>query len=190
MADRDPLTAVRAVIRARLADRLGEGWSIASCAWPMTVDEFRAHLRQTPVALVAFTRFRAAGGGRTLDGVAEFAVLIAVTGGAAAEDRWTGSRRQPGLDRALMTAAVALHGETVPDLGTLQVGDITPVYSDSYGEATLGLGLVPVACRVIVGDVLGWAGGLDDFAALTTTWETAPDEPADTITPTIAPGDG
>lgn len=179
-AERDPITLVHEAIVAALGPALGPRWRIETIPWPMTVAELGRLLKATPSVGIAFTGFRPGREGRRLAGTVSFAVLVAVKSDKGPA-RLLGDGASAGLYRGLMAVAAAVHGVTVTDLGTLQAGEIVPSYSDGYSALDLAMGVVPVSCNVIVGDVLGWADGLDDLAALETTWTTAPDAPTDDI---------
>lgn len=180
MADRDPITLVHEAIVGALTPALGPRWTIETIPWPLTVDELRQLLQRTPVAAIAFGEFDPDAAARRLAGEVAFRILVGVKS-AKRPARFLGETTSPGLYRGLMATAKAVHGLTVPGLGTLQVGRIVPSYSDAFSALDLALGVVPVTCRVVVGDVLGWADEMDDLDAIATTWPDAPEAPTDII---------
>ena len=180
MAERDPITLVHEAIVGALTPALGPRWTIETIPWPLTVDELRKVLQSTPVAAIAFGEFDPDADGRRLAGEVAFRVLVAVKSGKRPA-RFLGEGASPGLYRGLMAVAAAVHGLTVPGLGTLQTGKIVPSYSDGFAALDLALGVVPVTCRVIVGDILGWGDETDDLGAIATTWPDAPEAPTDII---------
>lgn len=153
-------------------------WQIDTVPMPLSLGEFTRLMRMTAWIGVGWEQFRPApGGGRQLLGNHDLTLTMCVKNNAGIGPRLLGDRLGPGLYPSLVTAAVALHGRTVEDVGTLQVTSVAQSYADGYGDLTAAIGVVKLTCNTKLSPPFDTAADAPDFARLVSAFELQP--PAD-----------
>ncbi|MFG1466858.1 hypothetical protein V5F77_29070, partial [Xanthobacter sp. DSM 24535] len=105
--------------------------------------------------------------------------------------RYRGDHAGPGLYPVLSTAAVILHGQTLPVHGTLSVTGVAQAYADGYGDQGIAIGIVTLSCQSALGDVVQAVAQAPAFTALVSSFELDAGTPiaTDTITLPGLPAD-
>lgn len=126
---------------------------------------------------------------RALEGKSTWIVYLVVenTGDVAA--RWTGDNLGIGLFGMVTAGGYALHGRTIPDVGSIAVTGIESLYREDWADDASAIAAIGVEVDMTPGNAGAGATTLDDFLSLTCAWTMpAPDGSVPLPTDTISIG--
>lgn len=189
MAELDPISAAFAAIKARLQTYfLSAKWDFSIVADPMSIDEFKALVRKTPLLALGWRQLNPAKAvGRRFQGELGLRLTIVVKNPLQGGPRFLGDARGPGLFPAMSGAIALLNGFTDPALGTVFVTAAAQAYAEGYGDHDIAIATLDLGVTVAIGDVTGAGADAHDFLSMLSAFEPwpdgqAPDEPFDVRT--------
>lgn len=178
MADLDPISAAFPAIEARL--RLyfqAKVWDFHTVADPMSIEEFKAITRRTPLLALGWRQFNPTKSvGRRFQGDLGLRLTIAVKHPLDANKRFLGDSRGPGLFPAITCAAALLNGFTVADLGTFSVTAIAQAYAEGFGDHNIAIATMDIGINVAMPDVTGDFGLAPTFLTMLSAFEPWPED--------------
>lgn len=125
--------------------------------------------RRTPFVGRGWSRWKAApGAGRTYRGDASWEIYL-VGKNERPANLLRGDALAPGLFSMTQVAMAALHGWTVPGMGTWMLADAAHAYSDEWTDEATGLVALTVSVPLVVDPP-----DADEFLRLGTTWTHPP----------------
>jgi hypothetical protein len=190
MAVLDPLSAAFAAIEARLRTYfLAAVWDFHVVADPMSIEEFKAIVRKTPLLALGWRQLNPAKStGRRFQGELGLRLTIVVKHPLDAGKRFMGDDRGPGLFAAMCGSIALLNGFTKPDLGTFFITACAQAYAEGYGDHNIAIATLDIGSTIAIGDVTGEFEAAPDFLRLLSEFEPWPegqaaDQPIDVRTP-------
>lgn len=173
---RDPITAVSLGIAPLLAGYFDpRKWGAPKVVGlPFTSTHMARLTDKTPALHIGFDGFAfgAPGAARIFGGAASFAlVIVCRAAGAAPEAAQLGDKLGPGLYPSLITAAYALHGRIVDDVGTLRVTRLAQAGAEGWLDKGIAAGIVSFEVSTGLRDFLGEAESAPDFTRLVSDFE-------------------
>lgn len=174
----DPISASFDALERRLRTFfLPKVWDFAVVPDPMSLDEFKAVTRKTPLLALGWRQFNPNSKtvGRRFQGDLGLRLTIVVKHPLDAGKRFMGDARGPGLFPALAGAVALVNGFTDPAIGTFSVTAIAQAYAEGYGDHNVAIATVDIGVNVVIDDVTGDLAAAPDFLKLLSNFEPWPD---------------
>lgn len=177
MAELDPISAAFPALEARLRTFFkAERWDFHIVPDPMSIEEFKAITRRTPLLALGWRQFNPTKTvGRRFQGDLGLRLTIAVKHPLDAGKRFLGDARGPGLFPAICCAASLVNGFSLEGLGTFSVTAIAQAYAEGYGDHNVAIATMDIGVDVAIGDVTGDLAAADDFLTMLNEFEPWPD---------------
>ncbi|WP_323034529.1 hypothetical protein [Pararhodobacter sp.] len=169
----DPVTLVHRAVADLVAPWFDpKKWMApAVIGLPMTPDEFRRLSEQTPRMHLGWEGFKANGEmGRMFAGTLSFR-LMAVIKNSERSNVHMGDRHGPGLYPVVMALGAALHGQTIENVGTIQVTDANQANIDGWKTLGAAAGIVSFNVHTSLGDLLGAGADAPAFTRLVSSFD-------------------
>ncbi|MBN9438983.1 hypothetical protein [Bosea sp. (in: a-proteobacteria)] len=177
MAELDPISAAFTAVETRLRTFFRKPWEFAIVPDPMSLDEFKAVTRTTPLLALGWRQFNPSKSvGRRFHGELGLRLTIVVKHPLDAGKRFKGDAKGPGLFPAIAGAVALINGFTDPAVGTFSVTAIAQAYADGYGDHNIAIATIDIGCLVAIGDVTGDLAAAPDFLKLVSAFEPWPDD--------------
>lgn len=191
MAEIDPVSAAFAAVQGRLQTFfLPKKWDFNIVGDPMSIDEFKAIVRRTPLLALGWRQLNPSDSrvGRRFQSTLGLRLTIVVKHPLDAGKRFMGDAAGPGLFPAMSGAIALLNGFTKPELGTFSVTACAQAYAEGYSDANMAIATLDIASTIVIGDVTGDFAAAPDFLRLLSDFEPwpegqAPDELLNVRTP-------
>lgn len=180
----DPITLVHRAVADLVAPWFDPAKWLAPAVvgLPMTPDEFRRLSEQTPRLHLGFEGFKAkASMVRSFEGDLSFR-MIAVVKNPDRSRVHLGDRLGPGLYPVLMSLVAALHGQTIEDVGSIEVTDANQANIDGWQTMGAAAGIVSFSIHTSLGDLLGMGADAPAFTSLVSSFDVPGLEAEDVIT--------
>lgn len=184
----DPISEMHTAIEPLLRPYFKrERWTIEAVPFPLSLKEFLRLASSTPFIGISWKEFQVdTNAGRQLKGIHQLQVTMVVKNAEGRPARFFGDRLGPGLYPSLATAAGALHGKTLSNIGTLQVTRAGQSYADGWGDLGGTVGLIELSCRELLCPMLSEVEEAPDFVQLVSAFELQPPvDGRDPVTDTI-----
>jgi len=173
----DPITTAFTALETRLRSVFTAArWDFNIVADPMSIDEFRAIVRRTPLLALAWRRFNPVEkAGRRFQGILDLRLTIVVKHPHDAARRFLGDARGPGLFPSIAAAIALINGYTVPDLGTFSVSAVAQAFAEGYGDTNIAIATLDIASHLVIGDVTGALADAPEFLSQLSSFVPWPD---------------
>lgn len=174
----DPISASFIAIETRLRTVfLEKKWDFHVVPDPMSIDEFKAIVRRTPLLALGWRQFNPADQktGRRFQGTLGLRLTIVVKHPLDANKRFLGDSRGPGLFPSIAAVIALINGFTVPDLGTFFITAVAQAYAEGYNDANAAIATLDIGSTVNIGDVTGDLAAAPEFLRMLSTFEPWPD---------------
>ncbi len=179
MAELDPISAAFTAIETRLCTFFRKPWAFAVVPDPMSLDEFKAVTRTTPLLALGWRQFNPSKTvGRRFQGELGMRLTIVVKHPLDAGKRFMGDARGPGLFPAIAGAVALVNGFTDPTVGTFSVTAIAQAYAEGYGDHNIAIATIDIGCLVVIGDATGDLASAPDFLKFVSAFEPWPEDQA------------
>ncbi len=152
-------------------------------------EEWNQITRQRPFVGLAWAGLEPAKQARVLKGSSKWIVYLVVDNVGDVSARWLGDSKGIGLFGMVTAGGYALHGQTIPDVGSIAVTGIESLYREDWADDATATAALGVEIDMCPGDAGAGADTLDDFLTLTCAWTMpAPDGSQPLPTDTISTG--
>lgn len=178
----DPITRACEAVEARL--RLffkPEKWEFAIVPDPLSIEEFKALVRKTPLLALGWRQFNPnpKNNGRRGQYDLGLRLTVVVKHPLDAARRFKGDRAGPGLFPGATAAIVLMNGHTVQGLGTFFVTATAQAYAEGYGDHNIAIATIDLTITVTIDDVTGDFAAAPDFLSMLSAFEPWPDGQAE-----------
>lgn len=166
MAELDPISAAFSAVEQRLRLYfLPRVWDFAIVADPMSIEEFKAVTRKTPLLTLGWRQLNPSSQrvGRRFQGDLGLRLTIVVKHPLDAGKRFLGDRAGPGLFPAVAAADVLLNGYTKEGVGTFWVTANAQAYAEGYSDHNVAIATLDIGILLSMGDVTGDFASAPDF---------------------------
>lgn len=174
----DPISRACDAVEARLRTFFKpKAWEFAIVPDPMSIDEFKAIVRKTPLLALGWRTFNPSSKSNGRRGQYDLALrlTIVIKHPLDAAKRFKGDRAGPGLFPAMAAAVAILNGHGVPDLGTFFVTATAQAYAEGYGDHNIAIATIDLSIMVTIDDVTGELAAAPEFLSLLSAFEPWPD---------------
>jgi hypothetical protein len=174
----DPVSVACDAVEARLRSFFKpEKWEFAVVPDPMSIEEFKAVARKTPLLALGWRSVNPSSksNGRRCQYEVALRLTVVVKHPLDAAKRFKGDRAGPGLFPAAMAAILLLNGHSVPDLGTFFATATAQAYAEGYGDHNIAIATIDLSILVTLGDLTGELEAAPEFLRMLSAFEPWPD---------------
>lgn len=152
-------------------------WEFAIVPDPMSIEEFKAVVRKTPLLALGWRTFNPSSKSNGRRGQYDIALrlTVVVKHPLDAAKRFKGDRAGPGLFPAALAAMLLMNGHTVPGLGTFFVTATAQAYAEGYGDHNIAIATLDLSIMVTIGDITGDLAAAPEFLRMLSAFEPWPD---------------
>lgn len=176
----DPMTAVTDAVTRLLEPYFPKAkWGGAApkvIGLPLTSTMFERIAETTPRLYIGWSGFKADASARICGGTFTFSVFVVVKNDSG-ERVHLGDRFAAGLYASIVGVIAALHGRTIPDIGSIAVTDAGQQAAERWSSFGAAAGYVTFTISTSLGDFFGEGAAAEDFRELVSSFEvnTPPD---------------